>query len=481
MKVPEGLKEIFKMFPLLKQTAYVTPFYVNESDGGTEKSKERIRKFQEDMTRNVIKNTKNSIEGKGKKIRHLRPATEEEIAHYENMHTYFLNRLRIRSRLWLLQWGTPQFKRNFLRDLGAHVGENVMITIANTLEVYFPQFLSIGAETVFGMGSIATCFQFFEDELYIGPVNIGKNVLIGAGAVIMPGVTIGDNSIITPGVVHYDVPDHTLCVGLPENVRVPLEGKIQLADVKRKVEKTGMDLHDWRHFMDPWMALAKNLLLELQKYPISQDVRQFILKDLIGMKIGKNVTIEDNVVFDGWYPENITIEDGATLKRHSVIACHEGIPPTEVGKKGQFRVGKVVIGKNALIESGTGILPGVKVGDNAEVLPYTFIATDVKEGIQVVGIPSRKVGETFDIENFMAQQFGYSATIWDEIREDHRKEEMIEELEEEESIKETIEKEEVEPVRSIETKKPSETIEFEVAVLDADTKELKLKKIEFKV
>ncbi|MHA1379555.1 MAG: acyltransferase [Candidatus Helarchaeota archaeon] len=485
MKAPEGLKELFKMFPLLKYSTYVTPFYVDVKDGGTEKSKDRIRKFQADMTKRIIQNTKKSIEGKGKKIRNLRPATEEEISHYENMNSYFLNRLRLRTRIGLLQYGTPKFKRNFLRDLGAEVGDKVMITLANTLEVIFPQFLSIGAETVFGMGSVATCFQIFEDELYIGPVKIGNNVLIGAGAIIMPGVTIGDNSIITPGVVHYDVPDHTLCVGLPEDVRVPLEGKIKLAEVKRHVQKTGMDLHDWRHFMPPEIALGNNILLELQKLPMNQRLRHWLLR-LAGIKIGHNVYIEDNVVFDGWFPENITIKDGATIKRHSVIACHEGIPPEKIGEKGQFRVGKVVIEENALIESGSGILPGVTIGKNAEVLPYTFIATDVKEGIQVVGIPSRKVGETFDIQNFMAQQFGYTSSVWSEIVEDHKKEELRKaELETELKTgkNESVEKSKIEEIKeeplvsSQKTdKEEQKTINFEIAWFDKEDKETKTKK-----
>lgn len=426
MRAPEGLKELFKMFPFIKYATYVTPMFVSENDAETEKSKERIRKFQEDMTKRIIQNTKNSIEGKGQKARHLRLATEEELRYYENMNNNFINQIRLNVRLRLLQFGTPKFKRNYLRDLGANVGERVMITFGNTLDVIFPQFLSIGDDTVFGMGSCVMTHQFYEDDLYIGPVEIGKNVLIGAGAIISPGVKIGDNSIITPGVVHYDVPPNTLCVGLPEDVRVSLEGKkIQLAEAKRKVVKTGWDLHDWRQFMPASIILAKNVLLELQKLPMSQNTRQYLLR-LAGLKIGKNVVVEDNVVFDAWYPENITIEDGAHVKRHAVIACHEGVPPQQPGEKGSFRVGEVRIGKNVLIESGSGILPGVYVGDNAEVLPYTFIATDVKEGIQVVGIPSRKVGETFDIENFLMQQFGYSATIWDEIQEDRKKKELQE-------------------------------------------------------
>ena len=48
------------------------------------------------------------------------------------------------------------------------------------------------------------------------PVHIGENCWIGAGALIMPGVTIGDNSVIGTGsVVTKDIPDDSVAVGNP--------------------------------------------------------------------------------------------------------------------------------------------------------------------------------------------------------------------------------------------------------------------------
>lgn len=48
------------------------------------------------------------------------------------------------------------------------------------------------------------------------PVVIGRNVWIGTHAVILPGVTIGDNAVIGAGaVVTRDVPPRTVVVGVP--------------------------------------------------------------------------------------------------------------------------------------------------------------------------------------------------------------------------------------------------------------------------
>ena len=51
------------------------------------------------------------------------------------------------------------------------------------------------------------------------PVTIGKEVWVGAGAIILPGVSIGDNSIVAAGaVVTHDVEPYQIVGGVPAKV-----------------------------------------------------------------------------------------------------------------------------------------------------------------------------------------------------------------------------------------------------------------------
>ena len=53
-------------------------------------------------------------------------------------------------------------------------------------------------------------------QLITKPITIGKNSFIGARAMILPGVSIGDQAIVgAMSVVSKDVPDHLIVVGNP--------------------------------------------------------------------------------------------------------------------------------------------------------------------------------------------------------------------------------------------------------------------------
>ena len=61
---------------------------------------------------------------------------------------------------------------------------------------------------------------------YNMPVHIGRNCWLGAGTIVLPGVTIGDNIVIGAGcVVARDIPANVVAVGNPCRVMREISDK----------------------------------------------------------------------------------------------------------------------------------------------------------------------------------------------------------------------------------------------------------------
>ena len=57
-------------------------------------------------------------------------------------------------------------------------------------------------------------------NVYTRPIHLKRKAWIGAGAIILPGVTVGENSIVAAGaVVTKDVPDNTIVAGVPARIQ----------------------------------------------------------------------------------------------------------------------------------------------------------------------------------------------------------------------------------------------------------------------
>ena len=101
--------------------------------------------------------------------------------------------------------------------MGNNVYANFNLTLVDDGNIY------IGDNVMFGPNvTIATANHPILPELrekglqYNKDVHIGKNVWIGAGVVIVPGITIGNNSVIGAGsVVVKDIPANVVAVGNP--------------------------------------------------------------------------------------------------------------------------------------------------------------------------------------------------------------------------------------------------------------------------
>ena len=101
--------------------------------------------------------------------------------------------------------------------LGNGFYANFNLSIVDDGEVYIGDHVMIGPNvTISVTGHPMDAEIRLMGTHYSIPVHIGNNVWIGAGAVILPGVTIGDNTVIGAGsVVTRDIPSNVLAVGVP--------------------------------------------------------------------------------------------------------------------------------------------------------------------------------------------------------------------------------------------------------------------------
>jgi acetyltransferase-like isoleucine patch superfamily enzyme len=120
----------------------------------------------------------------------------------------------------------------FMRDFTGHfmgrvtLGDGVFFN--RSCHVVVQESLTVGDYSLFGEG-----VSIHDDNHVMGrgrepiasrglitrPVVIGRNVWVGARAVILPGVHIGDNAVVGAGaVVTRDVPPYTVVAGVPARV-----------------------------------------------------------------------------------------------------------------------------------------------------------------------------------------------------------------------------------------------------------------------
>ncbi|MNZ92503.1 putative acetyltransferase [compost metagenome] len=99
------------------------------------------------------------------------------------------------------------------------VGENTAFGLMVMVDVFFPELITIGRNSVIGYNTTILAHEYLIKEYRLGEVHIGSDVLIGANSTILPGVTIGDGAVVAAGsVVHKDVEPGSFVGGNPLRV-----------------------------------------------------------------------------------------------------------------------------------------------------------------------------------------------------------------------------------------------------------------------
>ncbi len=103
---------------------------------------------------------------------------------------------------------------------GSHIYANYNLTAVDDTHIYVGDHTMFGPNVTLASATHPVLPELREKEYqYNLPIKIGRNCWLGAGVIVLPGVTIGDNSVIGAGsVVTKDIPANVVAIGTPCHV-----------------------------------------------------------------------------------------------------------------------------------------------------------------------------------------------------------------------------------------------------------------------
>ena len=114
------------------------------------------------------------------------------------------------------------------RIRGVKIGQNSHFNPYVLIDLVYPDLVKIGDNVTLGSHSMIFAHSNPSANLFlkrgeyprkVERVNIKSGAVINPGAIVIAGVTIGENSIISPrSVVVQDIPDYCIAVGNPARV-----------------------------------------------------------------------------------------------------------------------------------------------------------------------------------------------------------------------------------------------------------------------
>lgn len=121
----------------------------------------------------------------------------------------------------------PPFHANFGGahcHWGSNIYANFNLTMVDDTHIYVGDYTMFGPNVTVASAGHPILPQLREQAYqYNFSVHIGRNCWIGAGAIILPGVSIGDNTVIGAGsVVTKDIPSNVVAVGNPCKILRPI-------------------------------------------------------------------------------------------------------------------------------------------------------------------------------------------------------------------------------------------------------------------
>ncbi len=140
--------------------------------------------------------------------------------------------LKVLAQKLLHQWARgcipTGLRIGLYRAMGVSIGRGVFVGLDTWLDDQFPELISIGDGAVISFRVTVVVHDDArrmdailpgQGDGTVAPVRLEPGCYLGAGCVILPGVTVGERAVVGAGaVVTRDVPPGKLVVGAPARV-----------------------------------------------------------------------------------------------------------------------------------------------------------------------------------------------------------------------------------------------------------------------
>jgi acetyltransferase-like isoleucine patch superfamily enzyme len=109
-----------------------------------------------------------------------------------------------------------RLKNWLLSRIGVDVGSGVSWGLESTPDVFWPELVTVEDDAIIGYDVTLLCHEFLQDEYRTGEVHVGERAMIGAGAILLPGVTVGaEAQVAANSLVTEDIPPGETWAGVP--------------------------------------------------------------------------------------------------------------------------------------------------------------------------------------------------------------------------------------------------------------------------
>ncbi|WP_232702316.1 acyltransferase [Halobacterium wangiae] len=142
----------------------------------------------------------------------------------------------------------------------------------------------------------------------------------------------------------------------------------------------GNSLRHWTDAKHPLRVAFNYVVIVLARISPSLRAKNWLLRRL-GVTVGAGASWGLESTPDVFWPELVTVGEDAVVGYDATLLCHEFL-------QDEYRTGEVVVGDRAMIGAGVVVLPGVEIGDDAQVAANSLVADDVPEGTTVAGVPA---------------------------------------------------------------------------------------------